>query len=168
MAGAVLLTPGMAGFIEGPQLELGVGPNYEQFDGLSDNDPNTINPAPPIGPEAGVYYDNPVQSRQGPSNRGTSTPLAEQVYTPGPIVFPVGTLGAQPWPARAGQYRGNVTGGGGPGGYTPAVAQGVQFRLGVGQRGPSELGVAQTVALSEITNSPPEPGDLTSILSGQG
>jgi len=168
MAGAVLLTPGMAGFIEGPQLELGVGPGYEQFDGLTDNDPNTINP-PPIGPESGVYYDNPVLSRQGPSNRGTPTPLTDQTYTPGPIAFPVGTLQGQPWPARAGVYRAaSPTGSGGPGGYTPAVAQGVQFRLGVGQRGPSELGVAQTVALGEITNNPPEPGDLASILAGQG
>ncbi len=169
MPGAVLLVPGMAGFIEGPQLELGVGPNYEQFDGLTDWDPNTPENSEPIGPEASVYYGDPVAQREGPSNRGTPTPLQDQVYTPGPVSGIVSTLGGQPWPARAGVYRANVTGDGGrQGAYTPAVAQGVQFRLGVGQRGPSELGVAQTVALGEITNYPPEPGDLTSILSGQG
>ena len=76
MPGGVLLLPGMAGFIEGPQTELAVGPNYEQFDGLD--------ATPEVGPEASTYYGDPVQSREGPSNRGTPTPLDEQTYTPSP------------------------------------------------------------------------------------
>ena len=160
MPGAVLLTPGMAGFMEGPQLELGVGPNYEQFDGIEQT--------PLTGPESSTYYGDPVKDRTGASDRGTPTPLTEQVYTPGPNNGLVNTLGGQPWPASAGPYRGNVTGGKGPGDYTSVTAHSVQFRLGVGEHGPSELGVAQTVKLSEITSNPPEPGDLTSILAGLG
>jgi hypothetical protein len=156
MPGGVLLLPGMAGFIEGPQTELAVGPNYEQFDGLD--------ATPEVGPEASTYYGNPVQSREGPSNRGTPTPLDEQTYTPAPNNGLVNTLGGQPYPASAGVNRG----GKGAGYYTPAIAQSQQFRLGIGQHGPSELGVAQTVKLSEITSNPPEPGDLTSILAGLG
>ena len=156
MPGAVLLVPGMAGFIEGPQTELAVSPNFESFDGLGI--------FPDTGPESSVYYGDPVAQREGPSDRGTPTPLTEQVYTPSPNSGLVNTLGGQPYPASAGVNRG----GKGPGYYTPTVAQSQQFRLGIGQHGPSELGVAQTVKLSEITSNPPEPGDLTSILAGLG
>jgi hypothetical protein len=166
MPGFVLLTPGVAGFMEGaqgggPGVELAVGANYEQFDGL------TVPPT--VGSKASTYYGDPVQSREGPSNRGTPTPLDEQTYTPSPNNGLVNTLGGQPWPASAGVYRAAAPcAGKGPGYYTPTVAQSQQFRLGVGQHGPSELGVAQTVKLSEITSNPPEPGDLTSILAGLG
>jgi len=161
-----MLIPGMAGFIEGPQVELAVGPNYEQFDGVGNGDNG---PIPEKNPESSMVYPNPVDNRVGPSNRGSPTPVDEQVYTQGPIVGVVGTLGGQPWPAKAGVYRAaSPTGGSIAGAYTPARANSVQFRLGVGQAGPSELGVAQTVKLSEITSNPPEPGDLTSILAGLG
>ena len=91
MPGFVLLTPGVAGFMEGaqgggPGVELAVGANYEQFDGL------TVPPT--VGSEASTYYGDPVQSREGPSNRGTPTPLDEQTYTPSPNNVPLGTTTA--------------------------------------------------------------------------
>jgi hypothetical protein len=131
----------MAGFIaDGAQPDLAVQPNFERFDGLG-----------PLDNRPGSNQDRPTLPRNG-----GSMPVSEQVYTRGPLSGVTGTLGGQPRPARCGQYKDT-------GDYTPAIAPGVQFRLGVGQ---NYQGIAQTVALSEITNAPPQPGDLTSILAG--
>lgn len=163
MAGAVLLGPGLAGMIIGPevpQTENAVAANFERFDGLSS--PPLENPAAASPDDAAVGgaqygWDIPGDSpRPGQSDQ----PLG-QVYTPGPISGVVGTVGGQPLPVSERIYRD-------AGNYTKSRTPSVQMRIGVGQHGPSELGVAQTVQLSEITNNPPQPGDLTSILAGQG
>jgi hypothetical protein len=58
-----------------------------------------------------------------------------------------------------------------PGDYTKGKFALVnQFRLGKtkGLGGQNNQGAAQTVALSEITNNPPTPGDLSAIIAGWG
>ena len=161
MAGAVLLGPGMAGFLLGdlPQPETAVAPNFERFDGLMPLDhPATEDPE--SGPHGGgADY---VWNVAGHSPRpGQSDQPDGQVYTPGPLSATVGTLGGQPLPVSNRIFKET-------GNYTRSRTPSIQTRLGVGQHGPSELGVAQTVQLSEITNAPPQPGDLTSILAGLG
>lgn len=138
-----------------PQPDMAVGENFQQFSGVGD--PVLEHPA---GWQRTGYYteDNP---RPGQS---IGTP---DTYTPSPLTGLANTLGAgqaampEYGPAGESVYRP-------PGSAALVVTPSVQFRLGVGQHGPSELGVAQTVQLSSITGNPPQPGDLTSILAGYG
>lgn len=129
-----------------PPVELAHAANFEEFDGLTTPTTNNTN----LG-NFGIEY--------GPSPRpgAGQTPLNEQVYTPGPIRGVVGKIGGQPLPVANPLYRIGR-------GYTPAnYTQRIQTRLGVGQ---NNQGAAQTVALSEITNNPPVPGDISSIIAG--
>jgi hypothetical protein len=150
MAGAILVPAGMIVSPDVPQTDYAVGPNFERFDGLGQ--PLLENPA---GRDRTDYY--PAGPRPGQS---AGTP---DVYTQGPISSPTGTLGGQPLPVSPRIKRSVVSG---PGTVTLVNSPSVQFRTGVGQHGPSSLGAANTVALSEITSSPPVPGDLTSIIAG--
>jgi hypothetical protein len=134
--------------------DLAVAPNFERFDGLEQ--PPLDNPAaldPMSGGSGGMGTDYGETPRPGQMNQPVG-----QVYNPGPISGVVGTVGGQPLPVEQWNYRG-------PGNYTHSKTPSVQWRLGQGQ---AYQGVAQTVALSEITNNPPVPGDLTSILAGFG
>ena len=143
-AGALLLG-NVTGPIPVPQsapVDLAVASDFERFDGLTPLDH-------PAG-QPGVA---------GSANRPGQSQTTPDVYTPGPIAGVVGTLGGQPLPVSDRIHRG-------PGQTQEVNTPQMQWRLGVGQVGPSSLGVAQTVALSEITSSPPVPGDLTSILAG--
>lgn len=117
--------------------------NYEQFDGLTDLDH-------PAGNERSVFWD-------GHTPRPGMQPTPD-VYTPGPLAGVAGTLGGQPLPTseRIKRVEGTAT-------YT--VSPSVQFRLGVGQQ---YQGVAQTVALADITNNPPTPDGMGAILAGWG
>lgn len=154
---AYLGTPAVNSYIVpgSPQADLAVAPNFERFDGI--DQPVLDNPAADVadgasGGSLGADY-NPTP-RPGQTNQ----PIG-QVYTEGPLSGVVGVLGGQPLPVADRIQR--------PAGVTTLVnAPTVQFRMGIAQRGPSELGVAQTVALGQITSNPPEPGDLQSILSG--
>ena len=74
--------------------------------------------------------------------------------TPRPGV--VGTVGGQPLPVNDWLFQGGR-------GYTHSETPSIQHRLGSGQ---AYQGAAQTVALSEITNNPPIPGDLSGIIAG--
>jgi len=189
MSGAVLLGPGLAGMLispEVPQTDYAVAPNFERFDGLDGTPPNPhggptlypMNGGGSPGPGTGLDHPanfDPVAGGTGgggtqygwqlpggsPRPGQSNTPADQQVYTEGPLQGVVGTLGGQPLPVSNRIYKG-------VGSYTKSRTPSVQFRTGVGQHGPSGLGVAQTVALSEITNAPPQPGDLTSILAGLG
>jgi hypothetical protein len=174
---AALITPGMAGFVSDiNRPDLAVAANFERFDGLG---PPPLASGPnPVGGQAGLPLDAPAAS--DPSNGGTgfgadfgfnepghyprpgqiNQPLG-QVYTQGPLQGVVGTLGGQPLPVSDRIHRPE-------GDYTKAKAPTIQWRLGVGQKGPSELGLAQTVTQSEFTNNPPVPGELTGILAGLG
>jgi len=127
-----------------PPTELNHAYNFEEFDGLMplDNAPGMV----PFG----TNYDH--SPRPGAAN----TPLSEQTYTRGPLSATTGTLGGQPLPVANPLYRLGR-------GYTPSTTPTVQFRLGVGQ---NYQGAAQTVALSEVTNNPPVPGDLSGIIAG--
>lgn len=167
----IISNPGMIVGPAVPQTDLAVAPNFERFDGLAArNDPR--NPGPAISPGE---LDHPAGLNDGDYAAGFSTggyfgesprpgqmaqPIG-QVYTEGPIQGVVGTVGGQPLIVSPRVYKQE-------GAYTPSKWPTIQHRLGVGQKGPSSLGVANTVALSEITNAPPVPGDLTSILAGLG
>lgn len=163
MSGAVLLGPGLAGMIVNPnvpQTDNAVAANYERFDGLAPTD----NPAaedPDSGGTGGGGAEYGWDIAGHSPRPGQSDQPIGQVYTPGPLSTTVGTLGGQPLPVSSRIFKDE-------GAYTKSRTPSIQQRIGVGQHGPSELGVAQTVALSEITSNPPQPGDLASILAGLG
>jgi len=146
-----------------PQLDLAVAPNFERFDGL---DVPATNPAgaadtDTVGTGAVYGFDAPgAYPRPGQMN----TPVSDQTYTAGPLKGVVGTVGGQPLSAASTSDRLRRP----PGDYSPGKTHSIQFRLGVGQHGPSELGAAQTTQLSEITGNPPVPGDLSGIIAGIG
>lgn len=125
-------------------LDNAVAPNFERFDGLTPLD----HPSPGVNPYG--EGDNP---RPGQRDQPTG-----QVYTEGGIPGVVGVLGGQPYPARCGVFKAS-------GDYTGAKAPSVQHRLGVGQ---DNQGAAQTVQLSNVTNNPPQPSDLSLIIAGIG
>jgi hypothetical protein len=165
MAGALFLNRGQPGAVvpvpaADPTEDLRLAPNFERFDGLEvpADHPGTADPnfgkrtgGAAYGWDKGANSPRPGQSDQPDG----------QVYTPGPLRGLVGVIGGQPLPVRNWKYRAQ-------GKATPAKAPSVQFRQGVGQRGPSGLGAAQTTALGGITNNPPEPGDLSAIIAGLG
>ena len=125
------------------QLDRTVAANFERFDGLEPLD----NPA---GNQQLVYYP-------GGPRPGQSAPTPD-VYTPGGIPGLTNTLGGQPLPVHDWRFRVQ--------GYTPArFAQTIQHRLGAGQ---NNQGVAQTVALADITNNPPQPDSLQTIMGIYG
>ena len=131
-----------------PPSEMAHAANFEEFDGLTL--PRTNNTG---GTPEGTDYG--ATPRPGQLN----TPVEAQVFTPGPIRGVVGKIGASPLPVANPFYRVGR-------GFTPAdYTQRMQHRTGVGQ---NNQGAAQTVALSEITNNPPVPGDLSAIIGGWG
>ena len=121
--------------------------NFERFDGLELPTTNNTD-------------ENPLGTNYGltPRPGGINTPTKDQVYTRAPIRGVVGTLGGQPLPVGSWEQTHGR-------GYTPSESPSIQFRLGAGQ---AYQGDAQTVALSEITNKPPVPGDLSGIIAGFG
>lgn len=169
----IISNPGMIVGPAVPQTDLAVAPNFQRFDGLAAPNINPPGNGPAISPgeldhpaglndtdyAAGFATDGGTYS-QSPRPGQMAQPLG-QVYTEGPIQGVVGTVGGQPLPVSPRVYKDQ-------GAYTPSKWPTIQHRLGVGQKGPSSLGVANTVQLSEITNNPPVPGDLQSILGGWG
>lgn len=129
-------------------VEFAHAANFEQFDGL--DVPNHDNRTHPNQFGAG-------QGWRSPRDFG-NTPIAEQTYTPGPLRGIASVLGGQPLPVANWLYRVGR-------GYTASRTPSVQHRMGAGQ---AYQGVAQTAALSEITNTPPIPGDISSIIAGWG
>jgi hypothetical protein len=158
MAGGALLNmnPGMIVSPAVPQTDNAVAWNFERFDGLDvpTDHPAGGDPGRGSAPTTTDYGWN--LAGHSPRPGGAGTPVADQVYTPGPLKGVVGTVGGQPLPVSDRLHRA-------PGTYTPGKTHSVQQRLGVGQ---SYQGAAQTVQLSEITNNPPVPGDLGSIIAG--
>jgi hypothetical protein len=120
-----------------------VGWDYEQFDGLTPLEH-------PAGNQDNVFW-------LGATPRPGMQPTPD-VYTPGPLAGAMGTLGGQPLPVseRIKRPQGKAT-------FT--ITPSVQFKSGVGQ---NYQGVAQTVALADITNNPPVPDGMTAILAGWG
>ena len=129
-----------------PREEYFHAANFQEFDGLET--PLTSNSG---GTDTGINYGETPRPGQ------LNTAPADQTYTPGPLRGVVGTLGGQPLPVANPIYRLGR-------GYTPANdTQRIQTRMGAGT---NSQGVAQTVQLSEITNNPPVPGDISAILAG--
>jgi len=160
MATILLVPAGMIVSPLNPQLDLAVAPNFERFDGLTlPNDHPATNDPERSCPGFGVDYGANVPGHY-PRPGNMNTPMADQVYTPGPIKGVVGTIGGQPLSGARVSDRINRP----PGDYTRSKTHSIQFRTGVGQ---NNQGMAQTVTLSEITNSPPQPGDITSIIAGR-
>lgn len=165
MAGALLLNQGNPGAVvpvpgEMVLPDLRVAPNFERFDGLDVPASNPATSDPDAGGTGfGANYGWNVPGAS-PRPGAVDEPIG-QVYTEGPLKGLANTIGGQPLPVRDWKYPAGRT-------YTGARAPSVQFRQGVGQRGPSELGAAQTTFLGGITANPPEPGDLASIIAGVG
>jgi hypothetical protein len=145
MPAGLLATIGPRVVPQSPPTDQAVAYNFERFDGFEPLDH-------PAGERLVLPADGPRPGQQ-------ATPLAEQTYTPSTLARPVGVVGGQPLPVAPCIFRP-------PGDYTAAKAPTVQWRLGVGQAGPSSLGVANTLQLNEITQNPPQPGDLASIVGG--
>jgi hypothetical protein len=162
MAG-MLLIAGQPGVIpsrpnEETSPDLAVAANFERFDGISQpplDHPATADPDDTSGLGAAYGWG---ELGHYPRPGAIDQPMG-QVYTPGAVSGVVGTVGGQPLPVFS--WRDNSRHG-----ITRAASPSIQYRLGVGQRGPSELGAAQTTALGGITNNPPQPGDLSSIIAG--
>lgn len=143
--------PGQYVVPQTPPAELAHAPYFEEFDGLMalDNAPSMV----PLG----ASYAGGGSPRPGQLN----TPATALDYTRGAIPGVVGKLGGQPLPVANPIWR---TGRG----YTQGGDQVQGFQMthrGVGQ---NYQGIAQTVQLSQITGSPPVPGDITSIIAGYG
>lgn len=127
-------------------VDLAVAPNFERFDGLTPLD----NPA---GNQQLVYFD-------GKTPRPGQQPTPDE-YTLGAIPGVVGVIGGQPLAAARTSPR--ITR---PEGTTQLVTEyNTQSRFGVGQ---DYQGVAQTVALANLTNNPPVPDGMETILGGYG
>ena len=127
-----------------PPAEVAHATYFETFDGLE----------PLVNNDQAQWVSGAFQR---PAAGGT--PVAEQVYTRGPLTGVVGRLGGQPLPVASWEYR---TGRG----YTEGANWLGNFQrvhYGVGQ---NYQGAAQTTQLSEITNNPPVPGDLSGIIAG--
>jgi hypothetical protein len=154
-SGADLVVP------ENPPVDLAVAPNFERFSGIENSPPldhpATSTPTDTTGTGAAFGYGWTDPGRY-PRPGQIDEPLG-QVYTPGALSGVVGVVGGQPLPTSPRITRP-------AGSYTGVIAPSVQWRLGVGQS--TAAGAQQTVALSEITNNPPQPGDLTSIIAGLG
>lgn len=146
---------------EGP-LERTVAANFERFDGLDqlDNAPSSVYPPgsgrDPITTGPGTAdYGWQLGSYPRPGQLGQPN---GQTYTPGPLTGLTNTLGGQPLPVADWRFPHHD--------YTPAhTPQTSQWRMGVGQ---AYQGVAQTVALGDITNNPPQADSLENILRGWG
>jgi hypothetical protein len=133
---------------ENPPADMAVGENFERFTGTH-----------PVLTHAG---QSPLTG--SPNRPGQAAYEGEMVYTPGRLGGLTNTLGGEPLSAVKTSDRIHRP----RGGFTAAKALTYQLRLGVGQKGPSTLGVAQTVALATITNNPPEGTPLLQMLAGQG
>lgn len=140
-----------------PILEERHAPNFQRFDGMNGPEDNYDAHPPIMGLN---YYPSP---RPG----ATNSPLEDIVYTPGPHYGITGTVGGQPlpvacWQANDGASPDSIRA------YTQGKTfRSPQFRLGaLGQGGQRNPGYVQTLQLSEITNNPPQPGDISSIIAG--
>lgn len=119
--------------------------NYERFDGL-DSTPETdiVEPVGEgnYGPTARPGQLQTYGDKMGPNARG--------------IPGVVGSVGATPLPVADCLKRTDFA--------TQAATQSnPNFRFGPGGAAP---GLAQTIAMSEISQNPPQPGDLASIYAG--
>jgi hypothetical protein len=138
------------------QADMAVAPNFERFSGIENSPPvdhpGTASPTDTTGTGYQIMQDHTPRPGQ------LDQPIG-QVYTPGPLASVVGVTGGQPYPVSPRVYKA-------PGAYTGVIAPSVQWRIGVGQS--TAAGAQQTVMLSEITQNPPVPGDLTAIIAGLG
>ena len=153
MAGTLLIPmdDGIPIVPSAPPPDMAVAANYEVFDGLEPLDH-------PAARDSDKLNFIPVG---GPRPGASNSQRTGDVYTPGPLAGVRGVIGGMPLPV-AYPLTGRQMGG-----YTKVGSRTIQFRIGSGGRGPSALGAAQTVQLSEITNNPPQAGELSSIIAGQ-
>lgn len=132
---------------ETPPVALAVGENFERFT--------------PTAPA----LSQPAQGQAGLT--GSPNRPGQGEYD-GPLVYAKGssgltnTLGGEPLLSTSDRIHRP------PGAYTLAKAPTIKLRKGVGQKGPSELGVAQTVAQATRTAHPPAGTPLLQMLAGQG
>ena len=122
-----------------PPADRAVAANFERFDGFE-------------------RLDHPGGEANAGSRTDGETPLAQQTFTPAGQDGLVNTLGGQPLPVGSWQ----------PGAHVSrdflSAAPPVRL-LGDGQ---ANQGFAQSVRLGEISDNPPQAGDITSIIAGWG
>ena len=145
-----LLIAGSKPLPSSPPLESAVAADYERFDGL-DQLQGVTPQNEMVSTGLGVSYgEQPDPGR-----------LNAPYTRPNGIAGKVGSVGASPYPVATRWGPDNVdtskT-------KSTRVSQlTTQFRHGPGAQAP---GIAQTIQMTEIQSSPPQPGDLASILLG--
>ena len=126
-----------------PPLQEAIADNYERFDGL-DSTPYPLGDVEPTGlnPDVRPGQRETHGSFMGPNARG--------------IPGVVGSVGASPLPVADCLHKTEFA--------TQAATQSnPNFRFGPGGAAP---GLSQTIAMSEISKNPPQPGDLAAIFAG--
>jgi hypothetical protein len=135
-----------------PPLETRVAENYQRFDGLDSTPypgsnlsgletPYDVTPRPGQAGTPGSLVDV-GPGKLGPNARG--------------IPGVVGSVGATPLPVADCLKKTNFE-------TVAATQSNPNFRFGPGGQ---YQGIAQTIAMSEISQNPPQPGDLASIYAG--
>ena len=143
-----------------PPLEKRVQTNYERFDGFD----STPYPADLVSDDAANPYGD-RNPRPGQNGTHGNTPYGD-IGRLGPnargIPGVVGSVGAAPRPGAdclkktSADFVSSLT-------TAQATQSNPNYRFGPGGQ---FQGIAQTAAMSEITNNPPQPGDLASIIAG--
>ena len=141
-----------------PPLEKRVQENYERFDGLD----STPYPGTVIHDDAINLYD---ENNPRPGQNGTQGKDGDKGRLgPNPRGIPglVGSVGAAPLPVAdclkktSDDFKSALT-------TVASVQSNPNFRFGPGG---AFQGIAQSIAMSEISSNPPEPGSLASIYAG--
>lgn len=145
---ALLLAQRQATIPAEPPVAMAVAPNYEVFT--------------PDAPALAQPVTGQLPITGSPQAPGAARFDGPATYTPAGSGGLTNVLGGEP--PLATNYRLHRS----PGAYTHANAPTIQLRLGVGQQGPSSLGVAQTIEQATLLKNPPTPAnDLLRIVSGQ-
>ena len=147
MSGILII--GSRPFPTTPPLRANVAADYERYDGLDQRQGDTPENAVLTTALGRSYGETPAPGRiNAPYTR------------PNGIAGKVGSVGASPLPVAAAVHRDPREM------RSTRVSQlTTQYRHGPGAK---PGGLAQTIAMTEITRNPPQPGDLTSILAGLG
>lgn len=130
-----------------PPLESRVQENYVRYDGLD----STPYPGLEVSPLEDAYPTTPRPGASASDTKGKLGPNARGI--PGVV----GSVGATPLPVGDCLKKTVFE-------TVAATQSNPNFRFGPGG---AYQGIAQTLAMSEITNNPPQPGDLASIFMGQ-
>ena len=131
---------------QSPPVEDAIGPFYERFDGFEPWGFDAASGYEPVS-EGWNYGDSP---RPGQLNTDATDPAG--------VYGKVGSVGASPYPVYNPMHKVIME-------TQHFDHPTTQFRLGPGAQAP---GLQNTLTSTEITQNPPQPGDLASIIAGLG